>query len=165
MRVYGRDVSRCSRHTFTSATMGFGSGTRITTRRELRELVAVLQAVATANPPARTRRTGSDAVDEPPSPGGTRGQASRLPSAAAAVDGALTTAQPVPPPPTHTHTHTHAHARKQCAMFLGWITGMHPPGHVLSVFTAGKVVLHKLQVRCVPHTVCLRVCVSWVGAP
>lgn len=35
----------------------------------------------------------------------------------------------------------------QCAMFLGWITGMHPPGKTLAVFTAGKVVMHKLQVR------------------
>eukprot|EP00775_Hariotina_reticulata_P005032 gene5032-5274_t len=35
-----------------------------------------------------------------------------------------------------------------CAMFLGWITGMHPPGKILSVFTAGKVLLHKLQAHC-----------------
>jgi hypothetical protein len=33
-------------------------------------------------------------------------------------------------------------------MFLGWITGMHPPGKVLSVVTAGRVVMHKLQVGC-----------------
>lgn len=32
-------------------------------------------------------------------------------------------------------------------MFLGWITGMHPPGKTLACFTAGKVVMHKLQVR------------------
>lgn len=38
----------------------------------------------------------------------------------------------------------------QCAMFLGWITGMHPPGKTLAVFTAGKVVMHKLQVRLDP---------------
>jgi hypothetical protein len=35
----------------------------------------------------------------------------------------------------------------QCAMFLGWITGMHPPGKTLACFSAGKVVMHKLQVR------------------
>ena len=30
-------------------------------------------------------------------------------------------------------------------MFLGWITGMHPPGKVLSVFTAGRVLSNKLK--------------------
>jgi Glycosyl hydrolase family 1 len=64
---------------------------------------------------------------------------------------------------THTHTHKlikpHPHipstppgvlscticAFLQCAMFLGWITGMHPPGKVLACITAGRVVMHKLQ--------------------
>jgi beta-glucosidase/6-phospho-beta-glucosidase/beta-galactosidase len=36
----------------------------------------------------------------------------------------------------------------QCAMFLGWITGMHPPGKTLACFTAGKVVMHKLMAHC-----------------
>jgi beta-glucosidase/6-phospho-beta-glucosidase/beta-galactosidase len=36
----------------------------------------------------------------------------------------------------------------QCAMFLGWITGMHPPGKILACITAGKVVMHKLQAHC-----------------
>uniref|UniRef100_A0A383W4H1 Glycoside hydrolase family 1 protein n=1 Tax=Tetradesmus obliquus TaxID=3088 RepID=A0A383W4H1_TETOB len=35
-----------------------------------------------------------------------------------------------------------------CAMFLGWITGMHPPGKILACITAGKVVMHKLQAHC-----------------
>lgn len=30
-------------------------------------------------------------------------------------------------------------------MFLGWITGMHPPGKVLAVRTAGLVLLNKLK--------------------
>jgi beta-glucosidase/6-phospho-beta-glucosidase/beta-galactosidase len=33
-------------------------------------------------------------------------------------------------------------------MFLGWITGMHPPGKILACITAGKVVMHKLQAHC-----------------
>lgn len=36
----------------------------------------------------------------------------------------------------------------QCAMFLGWITGMHPPGKILSCITAGQVLMHKLQAHC-----------------
>jgi hypothetical protein len=36
----------------------------------------------------------------------------------------------------------------QCATFLGWITGMHPPGKILACITAGKVVMHKLQAHC-----------------
>lgn len=36
----------------------------------------------------------------------------------------------------------------QCATFLGWITGMHPPGKVLACITAGKVVMHMLQAHC-----------------
>ena len=30
-------------------------------------------------------------------------------------------------------------------MFLGWITGMHPPGKILACVTAGEVLLHKLR--------------------
>jgi hypothetical protein len=33
-------------------------------------------------------------------------------------------------------------------MFLGWITGMHPPGKILACITAGRVVMHKLQAHC-----------------
>ena len=33
----------------------------------------------------------------------------------------------------------------QCAMFLGWITGMHPPGKTLSCITAGHVLSNKLK--------------------
>jgi len=29
-------------------------------------------------------------------------------------------------------------------MFLGWITGMHPPGKILHCITAGRVLLNKL---------------------
>eukprot|EP00879_Flechtneria_rotunda_P018261 GHRR01019158.1.p1 GENE.GHRR01019158.1~~GHRR01019158.1.p1 ORF type:complete len:399 (+),score=104.76 GHRR01019158.1:203-1399(+) len=38
-----------------------------------------------------------------------------------------------------------------CAMFLGWITGMHPPGKVLSCITAGKVLMHKLMAHCAAY--------------
>ena len=41
-------------------------------------------------------------------------------------------------------------------MFLGWITGMHPPGKTLAVFSAGKVVMHKLQVCVGCGSGCLR---------
>lgn len=33
----------------------------------------------------------------------------------------------------------------QCATFLGWITGMHPPGKTLNVVTAGRVLINKLK--------------------
>eukprot|EP00877_Chromochloris_zofingiensis_P007596 jgi/Chrzof1/308/Cz01g10210.t1 len=32
-----------------------------------------------------------------------------------------------------------------CATFLGWITGMHPPGKTLNVVTAGRVLINKLK--------------------
>eukprot|EP00878_Enallax_costatus_P007609 GHUV01007967.1.p1 GENE.GHUV01007967.1~~GHUV01007967.1.p1 ORF type:complete len:378 (+),score=113.54 GHUV01007967.1:966-2099(+) len=35
-----------------------------------------------------------------------------------------------------------------CAMFLGWITGMHPPGKMLRCITAGHVLLNKLKAHC-----------------
>jgi hypothetical protein len=44
----------------------------------------------------------------------------------------------VPPPPPHTPSPT-SNIKRQCAMFLGWITGMHPPGKILSCVTAGHV--------------------------
>lgn len=40
------------------------------------------------------------------------------------------------------------HSPSQCAVFLGWITGMHPPGKVLRCITAGNVVLNMLKAHC-----------------
>jgi hypothetical protein len=42
-------------------------------------------------------------------------------------------------PQQSTELETSTTAPPQCAMFLGWITGMHPPGKFLSCITAGYV--------------------------